>query len=50
MTTRWCGSVDVSIILSSLKSNRPLMGQRGGDPLQGIIEIHMGIQGSETHR
>ena len=27
-----------------------LMGQRGGDPLQGIIEIHMGIQGSETHR
>ena len=24
--------------------------QRGGDPLQGIIEIHTGIQGSETHR
>ena len=24
--------------------------QRGGDPLQGIIEIYTGIQGSETHR
>ena len=32
------------------KQPSSLMGQRGGDPLQGIIEMHMGIQGSETHR